>query len=159
VGAASSRDKSWDFIYYISRLEAAPTSKRPSMKKIGILAALALFLISCAHGKTEHFPIVQIHSEVFVIRDNNLMGWGVSLKVALDDSIIARLRSGEYVIFYVKPGFHSLGVSKPTLTVPFEKGHTYHFLISAEYTSFGFDIQRIGNQQADMWLSKTKPIE
>ena len=132
------------------------------MKKIVILAALALLLISCAHGKTEHFPTVENQSEaaeVFVIRDNNLMGWGVSLKVALDDSIIARLRSGEYVIFYVKPGFHSLGVSKPTLTVPFEKGHTYHFLISAEYTSFGFDIQRIGNRQADMWLSKTKPIK
>jgi hypothetical protein len=132
------------------------------MKKIGILAALALLLISCAHGKTEHFPAVESQSEaaeVFVIRDNNLMGWGVSLKVALDDSIIARLRSGEYVTFYVKPGFHSLGVSKPTLTVPFEKGHTYHFLIRAEYTKFGFDIQRIGNQQADMWLSKTKPIK
>ncbi len=132
------------------------------MKKIVILAALALLLISCAHGKTENFPTVENQSEaaeVFVIRDNNLMGWGVSLKVALDDSIIARLRSGEYVTFYVKPGFHSLGVSKPTLTVPFEKGHTYHFLISAEYTKFGFDIQRIGNRQADMWLSKTKPIK
>jgi hypothetical protein len=45
------------------------------------------------------------------------------------------------------------------MTVPFEKGGTYYFLISAEYTSFGFDIQRIGNQQADMWLSRTKPIE
>jgi len=132
------------------------------MKKIATLAALAVLIISCAHGKTEHFPTVENQSEaaeVFVIRDNNFMGWGMSLKVALDDSIIARLRSGEYVRFYVKPGFHSLGVSKPTMTVPFEKGHTYHFLISAEYTSFGFDIQRIGNQQADMWLSRTKPIE
>jgi len=137
-------------------------SARSNMKKLIILSLAALLLISCAHGKTEHFPTVQNQSEaaeVFVIRDNSLMGWGVSLKVALDDSIIARLHSGEYVTFYVKPGFHSLGVSKPTLTVPFEKGHTYHFLISAEYTKFGFDIQRIGNQQADMWLSKTKPIE
>ena len=132
------------------------------MKKNLILAAFAVLVISCAHGKTEHFPAVENQSEaaeVFVIRDNNFMGWGMSLKVALDDSIIARLRSGEYVTFYVKPGFHSLGVSKPTMTVPFEKGHTYHFLISAEYTSFGFDIQRIGTRQADMWLSKTKPIE
>jgi hypothetical protein len=132
------------------------------VKKNLIFAVLAVLIISCAHGKTEQFPAVENQSEaaeVFVIRDNNFMGWGMSLKVALDDSIIARLRSGEYVTFYVQPGFHSLGVSKPTMTVPFEKGHTYHFLISADYTSFGFDIQRIGTRQADMWLSKTKPLK
>ena len=132
------------------------------MNKIVILASLAVLIISCAHGKTEHFPTVENQSEaaeVFVMRDDNFIGWGVSLKVALDDAIIARLRSGEYVTFYVQPGFHSLGVSKPTLTVPFEKGGTYHFLISAEYTKFGFDIRRIGDRQAAMWLSKTKPID
>ena len=132
------------------------------MNKIVILASLAVLLISCAHGKTENFPTVENQTEaaeVFVIRDNNFMGWGASLKVVLDDTIIARLRSGEYVTFYVKPGFHSLGVSKPTMTVPFEKGSTYHFLISAEYTKFGFDIRRIGDRQAEIWLSKTKPIE
>ena len=132
------------------------------MNKFVILASLAVLFIACAHGKTEHFPAVENQTEaaeVFVIRDNNLMGWGASLKVVLDDSIIARLRSGEYVRFYVKPGFHSLGVSKPTMTVPFEKGSTYHFLISAEYTKFGFDLKRIGERQAEIWLSKTKPIE
>jgi hypothetical protein len=132
------------------------------MDKIVIFASLAVLIISCAHGKTEHFPTVENQTdaaEVFVIRDDNFMGWGASLKVVLDDAIIARLRSGEYVTFYVKPGFHSLGVSKPTMTVPFEKGGTYHFLISAEYTKFGFNIRRIGDRQAEMWLSKTKPIE
>ena len=132
------------------------------MKNLIILSLAAVLFIACAHGKTEHFPTVENQTEaaeVFVIRDNNLMGWGVSLKVVLDDSIIARLRSGEYVHFYVKPGFHSLGVSKPTMTVPFEKGSTYHFLISADYTKFGFDIRRIGERQAEIWLSKTKPIE
>ena len=132
------------------------------MKNLILLSLAAVLIISCAHGKTEHFPTVENQTEaveVFVIRDNNFMGWGASLKVALDDAIIARLRSGEYVTFYVKPGFHSLGVSEPTMTVPFEKGQTYHFLISAEYTKFGFDMRAISTQQADMWLSKTKPIE
>ena len=132
------------------------------MKKVIILTALALLLVACSHGKTDHFPSVEDpsnHAEVFVIRDNNLMGWGFSLKVALDDSVIARLRSGEYVTFYVKPGFHSLGISEPTVTVPFEKGNTYHFLISADYTQFGFELHRISGQQAEMWLAKTKPIE
>ena len=132
------------------------------MKKLIILSIGVMLIISCAHGKTEHYPVVENQSEaaeVFVIRDNNLLGWGTSLKVALNDSIIARLRSGEYVAFYLNPGFHSLGVTKPTITVPFEKGHTYHFLISADYTKFGFDMRQIGTQQADMWLSKTKPIK
>ena len=96
---------------------------------------------------------------MFVIRDNNLVGWGFSLKVALDESIIARLRSGEYVSFYVKPGFHSLGVSEPTLTVPFAKGEKYYFLIGADYSQFGFEIQRIGNEKGERWLTKTKPVE
>ena len=132
------------------------------MRKSIVITFAALLIISCAHGKTEQFPAVEDKTEaakVFVIRDNNFLGWGASLKVVLDDAIIARLRSGEYVTFYVKPGFHSLGVTEPSLTVPFEKGHTYHFLIFAEYTKFGFGIRRIGQRQADMWLSKTKPIE
>jgi hypothetical protein len=127
-----------------------------------ILTALAFLLISCAHGKTDNFPTVSDTSnaaEVFVIRDNNLVGWGFSLKVALDESIIARLRSGEYVSFYVKPGFHSLGVSEPTLNVPFAKGEKYYFLIGADYSQFGFEIQRIGNEKGQRWLTKTKPVE
>ncbi len=132
------------------------------MNKLFVLSLLALLLLSCAHGKTDSFPGLDNPSDnaqVYVIRDSNLMGWGFSLKVALDDSIIARLRSGEYISFYVEPGFHSLGVSEPTVTVPFEKGNTYYFLISADYTKFGFELHRIGNRQAQMWLAKTKPIE
>ena len=123
---------------------------------------LTLLLLACAHGKTDNFPTVSDTSdaaEVFVIRDNNLVGWGFSLKVALDESIIARLRSGEYVSFNVKPGFHSLGVSEPTLSVPFAKGEKYYFLIGADYSKFGFEIQRIDNKKGERWLTKTKPVK
>lgn len=132
------------------------------MKKTFTLTVLALLLLSCAHGKTDHFPIVADTADaalVYVIRDNNLLGWGFSLKVALDDAIIARLRSGEYVSFYVKPGFHSLGIPEPTLTVPFAKGEKYYFLIGADYSQFGFEIQRIGNEKGERWLSKAKPVQ
>jgi hypothetical protein len=126
------------------------------------LTALAFLLISCAHGKTDHFQTIADTADaaqVYVIRDNNLVGWGFSLKVTLDESIIARLRSGEYVSFYVKAGFHSLGISEPTLTVPFAKGEKYYFLIGADYSKFGFEIQRIGNKKGERWLTKTKPVE
>ena len=81
------------------------------MNKILVLSLLALILLSCAHGKTDTFPTLDdpaANAQVYVIRDSNFMGWGFSLKVALDDSIIARLRSGEYVSFFVKPGFHPI---------------------------------------------------
>ncbi len=132
------------------------------VKTFFILHLLALLLFSCAHGKTSQFPTVDNpadNAQVYVIRDNSLMGWGFSLKVALNDSIIARLRSGEYIIFYVKPGFHSLGVSEATVSVPFEKGNTYYFLISADYSSFGFELFRISEKRAELWLAKTKPLE
>ena len=132
------------------------------MKTTFILALSALLLFACAHGKTERFPTLDdpaANARVVVIRDNNLVGWGVSLKVVLDDSVIAGLRSGEYITFYVEPGFHSLGVSEPDVTVPFEKENTYYFLISADYTKFGFELHRISDQQAERWLAKTKPIK
>ena len=132
------------------------------MNKLLPISLLAVILISCAHGKTDRFPTLTdpaANAKVYVIRDNSLMGWGFSLKVALDDSIIARLRSGEYVSFFVKPGFHSLGVSEPTVRLPFEKGNTYYFLISADYSRFGFELDRISEQQAQKWLAKTKAIE
>ena len=131
------------------------------MHKLFVFSLLALLLLSCAHGKTDTFPTLDnpaANAQVYVIRDSNLMGWGFSLKVALDDSIIARLRSGEYISFFVKPGFHSLGVSEPTVRVPLEKGNTYYFLISADYTKFGFELHRISDQQAERWLAKTKPV-
>ena len=127
-----------------------------------ILIILTLLLLSCAHGKTDNFPTVANTADaagVYVIRDNNFMGWGFSLRVMLNESIIARLRSGEYVFFYVEPGFHSVGISEPTLTVPFVKGRTYYFLIGADYTQFGFNIQRISDRKGELWLSRTKPLK
>ena len=132
------------------------------MKNKFTLILATMLLLSCAHGKTNQFPTVadtDDAAQVFVIRDNNLMGWGFSLKVALNEHIIARLRSGEYVSFYVMPGFHSIGISEPSLTVPFAKGQKYYFLIGADYSQFGFEIQRIGNEKGERWLAKTKPVE
>ena len=132
------------------------------MTKAIPLALLAFLLFACAHGKTDDFPAVANTADaarVYIIRDNNFIGLGFSLKVALDDAIIARLRSGEYASFYVEPGFHSVGISEPTLTVPFAKGETYYFLIAADYSKFGFEIQRISDKKGELWLSKTKPLK
>ena len=132
------------------------------MKKILILFSLLLLLTACAHGKTEKFP-ADIGSagaaEIFIIRNNQLFGWGFSLDVTLNEVVIARLRSGEHINFYVDPGFHSVGVSKKHVTVPCASGQKYYFLISVNYTEFGFEIERISDPKGELWLSKTKSVE
>ena len=132
------------------------------MKKLLILFFLTALLMACAHGRTEYFPSADKStgaSEVFIIRDNNLVGWGFSLKVVFDDKVIARLRAGEYVSFFVEPGFHSLGISKATETAAIEANQKYFFLIRPDYTKFGFEITRIGDQKAEYWLARTKPLK
>jgi hypothetical protein len=131
------------------------------MKNIFTLLAFAFLLSSCSHGKTQYFPAGVNSSnaaEVFIIRSNNLFGWGFSLSVAFDDHVVADLRAGEHISFLVTPGFHSLGISKPTMTLPFEKGKTYYFLISADYTKFGFELAPIGKAEGKYWIANTKPL-
>jgi hypothetical protein len=132
------------------------------MKKNLVLLSLVVLLTACAHGKTEQFPAAVDAAdapEIFIIRNNNLFGWGFSLDVILDEVVIARLRSGEYISFLVEPGFHTVGISKKQVSVPCASGQKYYFLISVNYTDFGFEIERISDPKGELWLSKTKSVE
>ena len=119
-------------------------------------------MIACSHGKTEHFPDLgqsDETAEIFIIRNNNLLGWGFSVKVFYDEMMIANLRAGEHLSFFVTPGFHKVGTSDKEITVPLNAGQKHYFLISADYTQFGFEIDRISNEKGENWLKKTKPLE
>ena len=132
------------------------------MKNLIVLIPMALVIMACAHGKTEHFPDVRQAEEaakVFIIRNNNLLGMGISLKVFFDENVIARIRAGEHVSFFIEPGFHSVGTSDTRITVPVATGQKYYFLISAEYSQFGFEIERISSLKGETWVAKTKPLE
>ena len=132
------------------------------MKNFIIVVSLAFLLMACAHGKTENFPAAvdaADAAELFIIRNNNLFGWGFSLDIILDEAVIARLRSGENISFLVNPGFHTVGISNKHVSVPCASGQKYYFLISVNYTDFGFEIERISNPKGEQWLSKTKSVE
>jgi hypothetical protein len=132
------------------------------MKKLLIIVSLAFLFVACGHGKTRHFPTGADSSntaEVFVIRNNNLFGWGFSLKVYFDDTVIARLRAGDHVSFHVETGMHTVGISKSHITVPFSAGQKYYFLISADISQFGFEIDRLGSLQGENWIAKTNPLQ
>ena len=132
------------------------------MKKILLIASLALITIACSHGKTGYFPDLAQSAEtaeIIIIRNNNLLGWGFSVKVYYDDMLIANIRAGEYISFFVTPGFHTVGTSDTQITVPLNTGQKNYFLISADYTQFGFEIDRISNEKGENWLSKAKPLK
>jgi hypothetical protein len=132
------------------------------MKKQLLIATLALLAMGCSHGKTEHFPNLAPSpetAEIFIIRNNNLLGWGFSVEVYYDEMMIAKLRAGERLSFFVTPGFHMVGTSDKQITVPLNAGQRHYFLISADYTQFGFEISRISDKKGEDWLSKTRPLE
>jgi len=132
------------------------------MKKRLVFVFLTLLLFTCSHGKTQHFTSIDDSTDaaqVFIIRNNNLFGWGFSLKVIFNDVVVARLHAGEHISFYVEPGLHTVGTSKSSMTVPCRAGEKYYFLISADYTQFGFEIDRISTQKGENWIAKTKPLK
>jgi len=123
---------------------------------------MIILFVSCSHGKTKNFPVVVDPSkaaEAYVIRNNNLFGWGFTLEVVLDNMVIANLRSGEYLFFYVEPGFHTIGAKESSVNVPFEEKKKYYFLISADYSQFGFEIMRISNEKGEAWIAKAKALK
>ena len=132
------------------------------MKRLLLIAALALIATACSHGKTEHFPNLAQSAEtaeIIIIRNNNLLGWGFSVKVFYDEMLIANIRAGEHFSFFVTPGFHTVGTSDDQITVPLNAGQKHYFLISANYTQFGFEISRISNEKGENWLGKTESLK
>ena len=131
------------------------------MKKYFILMAAISLILSCSHGKTKNFPSVADSSnaaQVFIIRNDNLFGWGMSLEVALDGMAIAHLRAGEHVSFFIEPGFHSISVREFSVDASLREKRKHYFLISAESTQFGFEISRISDERGQNWVARTKSV-
>jgi hypothetical protein len=130
------------------------------MKRFVILLAVVLTL-ACSHGRTRQFPAEADPAragQIFVVRNDNLFGWGLSVKVTYNDAIIARLRAGEHVAFRVPPGLHTVGVADRGISVAVEPNRRYYFLISAEDSPAGFEIERLDPGRGEEWVAKTKPI-
>jgi len=115
-----------------------------------LLAALcaAALLAACAHGKTAVFPAAADPAnaaQVYVIRNNNLFGWGLSVTVTLNGAAIAHLQAGEHIALRLPPGLYSVGITESNS--------------SADYTPTGFEIESIAAGRGEEWLSKTKLLQ
>jgi hypothetical protein len=131
------------------------------MKNLLTLCAAAL-LAACAHGKTADFPAAADRTDaaqVYVIRNNNLFGWGLSVTVTLNEVAIAHLQAGEHIALRLPPGLYSVGITESSISAAFEKGRHYYFLVSADYTPTGFEIESITAGRGEEWLSKTKLLQ
>jgi hypothetical protein len=130
------------------------------MKRNFVLLAV-LLMVACSHGRTASFPSAaspDTMGQVTVIRNDNLFGWGLAVKVTFNDVVIARLRAGEHVTFPAAPGLHTVGVAERGISVAVERHRRYFFLISAEDTPAGFEIERLDPGRGEEWVAKTKPI-
>ena len=131
------------------------------MKKYVLLIMIAYFLAACTSGKTEFFPSQGYStdaSEVTVIRKRRMWGMGFSIQVLLDDKVIARLKAGQHLTFFVDPGVHSIGVSESTITVMLEGGRKHFFAIETDSSQFGFEIERISEKKARSWMAESRSI-
>ena len=131
------------------------------MKRVILLIALSFLLTACTSGKTEYFPsqgYSEDAAEVTVIRKRRMFGFGFSMKVLLNDAVIARLKSSQYITFYVNPGVHTIGIPNSSLTVALESGRKHYFAIVTDSSQFGFEIERISERKATQWMAQMKSI-
>ncbi len=131
------------------------------MKKYGVLTLIAMLVVACTSGKTEFFPSQGYSTdaaEVTVIRERRMFGMGFSMEVLFDDQVIARLKTGQYVTFYVDPGVHTIGIPNSSITVALERARKHYFAILADSTQFGFEIERISERQATSWMARARSI-
>ena len=131
------------------------------MKKYGFLIMLAFFLAACTSGKTEFFPArgyTADAAEVTVIREERIFGFGFSMKVLLDGEVIARLKAGQYVTFFVDPGVHNIGIPNQSIATALESGRKHYFMIQTESSQFGFEIERISEKKAAARMAQYESI-
>ena len=132
------------------------------MKRYLVLTMLVFVLLSCTSGKTEYFPSQGYSAdvaEVTVIRNKRMLGLGFSMQVLLDGEVIARLKAGEYVTFFIDPGFRSIGIPDSNITAALERGRKHFFVIKTDSSQFGFEIERISERKAASWIAESTPID
>jgi hypothetical protein len=95
---------------------------------------------------------------VAVVRSDNLFDWWLSVKVTLNDAVVARLRAGEHVVVHVPPGLHTVGVSDRGISLAVEPKRTYFFLISVDESQAGFGIERLDPMRGREWIARTRPV-
>lgn len=121
-----------------------------------------MIFLSCAHSGLQlpkSAPSDTNPAQVYIIRERSFLGFGLSLAVMHDNKVVCRLQTGEYVMFEVKPGVHTLGLSEPTIAVAFLPKRKYYFLIKTWSDQFGFEIESIDDEIGNYLVSTSDVVE
>lgn len=133
-----------------------------NMKKYVLLLLITLSVTACTSGKTEFFPSrgqSDDVAEVTVVRQKRMIGLGFAMDVLLDGDVIARLKAGQYVTFFVNPGVHDIGIPNSSITVALERARKHYFAIMTDSSQFGFEIERISERKATSWMAGARSIK
>lgn len=131
------------------------------MKKYVLLILMAVLVVACTSGKTEFFPSQEYSAdaaEVTVIRERRMVGLGFSMKVILDGEVIARLKAGQYVTFFLNPGVHSIGIPGQSIAAALDRSRKHYFAITTDSSQFGFEIDQISERDAASLLARARSI-
>jgi hypothetical protein len=131
----------------------------PTLRRIVLVLTAAAMIGACAHGRTPDMPTAPEAGggQVTIVRNDNLFGWGFSVAAVFDDTPVAHLRAGEHVTFRAAPGLHTVGIFGRGISFAVEANRKYFFLISADDSQAGFDIERLDPTRGEEWAAKTKP--
>jgi len=101
------------------------------MKGMILILIVLILMTACAHGRTLYFPKPENGcAEIVVIREIAFTGGGMPWELMVDGLPIAAVRTGDYVKFQLPAGVHAVGSLTSSMSIPFECGEKYYFLLS-----------------------------
>ena len=135
----------------------------------GFTILWVLLLSGCASGPIGRLPVIKDYNQtgdVFVIRDSNFLGSGVSLYITLDGNDIFAIRIGQYTKFGIVSGEHLIGVKCFGGWTPTWKEDSKRFSILPQQELYFIvspsmscaDIQPISPELGKEWINKTTYI-
>lgn len=125
------------------------------------VAAALIAAVGCSRGRTSRFPPPldpAQSAEVVVLRNKNAYGSAGTVPIVLDGVTIAHLWTGQHVRFRVTPGTHSVGVRESPLSLQFDTGRSYYFLITPT-AAMRFETERIEETAAVERLRASNEVQ
>jgi hypothetical protein len=130
------------------------------MKNRSVLAGFVLFVTTvlagqtgCASGVYQHPSLVsgdESRAELVVLRKDEMWGGAIALLVRLDGEKLAKLRTGRYAEFRIKPDVYRLSMDEPgnllqvdTAVIdplPLEAKTRTYVLVSKHSVSWGYSV-------------------
>lgn len=133
------------------------------MKKLIWLGLIVVLMLSigCAHGRTTYYPAPKCDSgcaDVTVVRKAAIIGGASSVAVQVNGFPIAYINTNEYIKFRLPVGLNAIGLEMHgnqlgSISIPFDVGKEYYFLIDTSAAMMTIYIRRAEKEEVEKYLS------